>query len=176
VDFQAEAVSGAVAVNGQIAFVDYLPGGGIHAFHFYPGPYRFYRGGLGLLHDIVNLLIKSGRPADCETSGNIAAIAFIFSPEVNQDGVFLFELSLARLMMRPRGIRAEGNNCREAVRRSEFANLKIKHPGQLAFDYARLDMGQCLFEGAGGYCGGGLDGFNFGIVFDTADGFNNIRN
>ena len=145
-DFQAEAVPGAVAVNGQTVFVDCLAGGGIDTFHLDSGLYLFYHCSLSLFDNIVNFSIKGSRSSDYKASGNIAAVTFIFGAEVNQDGIFLFELSFARLMMRPGAIRAESDYRLETVARPELADLKIEHAGQLAFGYAGFDVRQGLRE------------------------------
>ena len=117
VDFQAEAVARAVAVNGQVGLVDYLPCGGVDLRYFHAGPYHFYRGGLGLLHHVVDLLVESRHPTDYKASGNIAAIAFVLGAEVDKDGIFFPELSTAGLMMRPGAVGAEGDDGLEAVTR-----------------------------------------------------------
>jgi len=115
--FQAEAVSRAVAVDGQAALVNRLSGGGVNLSNFHAGPYHFYRGGLGLLHHVVDLLVESRHPTDYKASGNIAAIAFVLGAEVDKDGIFFPELSTAGLMMRPGAVGAEGDDGLEAVTR-----------------------------------------------------------
>jgi len=117
VDLKAEAVPRAVTVNGQAGLVNHLSCGGIDLGDFHTGLDCFYRGGLGLLYDIVNFFVGSSHTADNEASGNVAAIAFVFGAEVDKDSVFFPELSFAGLMMRPGAVRAEGNNRLEAVAR-----------------------------------------------------------
>ena len=129
VDFQADAVTGAVPVNRQIIFGDYPPGGGVNLNHIGAVFYQTYRGGLGLFDDIENFLIETRRLAETETSGKIAAIAFIFGAKVNQDGIPFFELSFARLMMGTGFVLAEGNYRLEAVFRPELSELEIEHTG-----------------------------------------------
>ena len=88
VDLKAESVPCAVGVNGQAGLVNDLPGGGIDLGDFHAGLDCFYRRGLGLLYDVVNLLVESCHAADDETSGNVAAIAFIFCADIDQDSIF----------------------------------------------------------------------------------------
>ena len=115
--FQAEAVSCAVAVDGQVGLFNHLSGGGIDRRDFHAGLDRFYRRGLGLLYDVVNLLVKSTHPANHKASGNVTAIAFVLSAEVDQDGIFYPELSGAGLMMRPGTVGAESDDGFETVSR-----------------------------------------------------------
>ena len=117
VDLKAEAVSRAVAVNGQASFINHLSSGGVHLCDFHADLYHFYRRGLGLLHHTIDLFVKSRHVTDHETSGNVAAIAFIPGTEVDEDGIFFPELSSTGLMVRPGSVRAEGNNRLEAVAR-----------------------------------------------------------
>jgi len=57
VDFQAEAVSRAVAVNRQAGLINHLSGDGIGLCDFHAGPDCFYRCGLGLLYGVIDLLV-----------------------------------------------------------------------------------------------------------------------
>ena len=57
--FQAEAVARAVAINGQVGFFNNISCGGIDLSDFYAGLYCFYRGGLGLLYDVIDLFVES---------------------------------------------------------------------------------------------------------------------
>jgi len=117
VNLKAEAVSRAVAVNGQASFINHLSSGGVHLCDFHADLYHFYRRGLGLLHHTIDLFVKSRHATDHETSGNVAAIAFVFGAEVDKDSVFFPELSFAGLMMRPGAVRAESDYSLETVTR-----------------------------------------------------------
>jgi len=147
VDFEAEAVSCAVAVNGQVGLVNYLSRGGIDLSDFHAGLYRFYRCCLSLLYDIVDLLIESRHPTYYKATGNVAAIAVVSGAEVDKYGVLFPELSSAGLMVRPGPVGAEGHDRLETVARPQLADLKIEHAGQLALGYAGFDVRQGLCEG-----------------------------
>ena len=77
VDFQAEAVSGAVAVDGQIGLGDCLASGGVNFGERSAGSDLLYRRGLGLLHNVEDSRVKHTRLADRKAPCNIAAIAFV---------------------------------------------------------------------------------------------------
>jgi hypothetical protein len=173
VDFQSEAVTCAVAVNGQAGFVNYLPGGGINFCDFYAGLDYFYRRGLGLFYYVIDLFVEGCHATSHEASRNVAAIAVVSGAEVDKDGVFLFEFSFAGLMVRPRAVRAEGDYRLETVACPEFANLEIKHSGQLALAYAGLDIRQELRQRLCRNSGGGFDFGNLAFVLDAACGFDN---
>ena len=175
VDFQAEAGPRAVAVNPQAALFDHLPGGGIDLREFDTGPDRLDRRGLGLLDDVIDPSVKRRHAAEREASSDIAAIAFVSGPEVDQDAIFLFELSSAGLMMRPGGVRAESDDGLEAVARAELADLKIQHAGQFALGETRLDVRQGLPEGSSGDRGGGPNRGQLALVFDATDRLDDIR-
>ena len=127
VDFQAEAMPRAVAVDGQVALVDDLPGGGIDLGELDAGPDRLDCRGLGLLDDVMDLSVLWRHPPEREASGDIAAIALVSGAEVDQDRVLLLELPFAGLMVRPGGVGPEGDDGLEAVARPELADLKIQH-------------------------------------------------
>jgi len=113
--FQTEAMSRPVAINRQTAAANNVPRSGINLLNFGTGLYHFYRGGLCLLYGIISPFKKWRRLAYCKGPCNIAAIAFMPGPEIYQYRVSSPELSLTRLMMGTRSIRAKGNYCLEAV-------------------------------------------------------------
>ena len=114
-DFEAEAVSCTVAVNGQASFFNHLSCGSVNFCDFHAGLDCFYRCGLGLFYDIIDLFVEICNSTYHEASGNVTAIAFIHGAEVDKDGVFFLELSFAGLMMRPGAVGAESNYRLEAV-------------------------------------------------------------
>ena len=77
-------------------------------------------------------------------------------------------------MVRPGGVRAESDDCLEAVFRSELFHLKIEHSGQLTLAHALSDIRQSSRQGFRRYRCGGFNGCDFSAVFDAADIFNYI--
>ena len=175
VDFQAEAVTCAVAVDGQIGFGDGLAGRRVNLGEPGAGSDFLYRRGLGLLDDVEDRFEKRGRGANRKTPGNVTAIATVSGAEVNEDVIFLLELSSARLMMGPGGIGTESDDCLEAVARAQLADLKIEHARQLAFADAGLYVRQSLPERLSRYRSSGFDGGNFTFVFDDPRRFDDVR-
>jgi len=175
VDVQAEPVPRAVAVNGQIALLDHLPGGGIDLGEFDAGPDRGDRRGLGLLDDVINSSIKGRHAPERKASGNIAAIAFGSGAEVDQEGVFLFELSVAGLMMRPGRVRAEGDDGLEAVTCPELADLEVQPARTFALGDTRLEVRQGLPERPSGDRRGGFNRGHLALILDAADRLDEIR-
>jgi len=175
VDFQAEAVTRAVAVDGQVGFGDSLAGGGVNLGEPGAGSDFLYRRSLGLLDDVEDLLEERSRLANRKTPGNVTAIAPVFGAEVDQDGIFLLELSGARLVMGPGGIGTEGDDCLEAVARAQLADLKIEHARQLAFANAGPYVRQSLPQRLGRYRSSGFDGSNFTFVLNDPPRFDDVR-
>ena len=94
VDFEAEAVPGAVAVDGQAAFPNCVSGGGIDFDQLGSCFGRSYRGGLCLLYGLIGPAVGGNRLAEGEGSRDIAAVSVESGSEVDQDGIPLAEPSL----------------------------------------------------------------------------------
>ena len=137
VDLQSDAVSGTVAVDGQVTFCKGIACRRVDFFQAYAGAYPAYRRLLGGLDAVVDLLVKPGRSAEGKTPRRIAAITADLRPEVNQDGVIAPQLSCAGLMVISRAVGAEGHDRFKTRHGSELAHFKVQQAGGFAFGDTR---------------------------------------